>query len=48
MALAAVAELAFQAVTYERLQAAQEDASRWELEGVVARCLRRLAEVDAG
>jgi len=48
MALATVAELAFQAVTYERLQAAQEDASRWDLEGVVARCLRRLAEADAG
>jgi aminoglycoside phosphotransferase (APT) family kinase protein len=47
MALAAVAERAFQAVTYERLQAAQEDASRWQLEGVVARCLRRLAEPDA-
>ena len=48
MALAAVAEHAFQAVTYERLQAAQEDASRWEFEGVVARCLRGLAEADAG
>jgi len=48
MALATVAELAFQAVTYERLQAAQEDAARWQLEGVVARCLRRLAQTDAG
>ena len=48
MSLASVAERAFQAVTYERLQAAQEDASRWAMEGVVARCLRRLAEVESG
>ena len=48
MSLASVAERAFQAVTYERLQAAQEDASRWVLEGVVARCLRRLVEADSG
>jgi aminoglycoside phosphotransferase (APT) family kinase protein len=37
-------ERAHQAVTYERLQASLEEASRWEMEGVVARCLRRLLE----
>ncbi len=47
LSLASVADRAFQAVTYERLQAAQEDASRWEMEGVVARCLRRLVEADS-
>ncbi len=41
---ARVLERAFQAITYERIQAALEEASRWEFAGVVAHCLRRLVE----
>ena len=48
MGLADVAEKVFQAVTYERLQAAQEDAAVWMMEGVVARCLVQLTEAVAG
>ena len=48
MDLADVAEKVFQAVTYERLQAAQEDAAVWMMEGVVARCLTQLTEAVAG
>ena len=47
MDLADVAEKVFQAVTYERLQAAQEDAAVWMMEGVVARCLEQLTEAVA-
>jgi hypothetical protein len=46
--LADVAEKVFQAVTYERLQAAQEDAAVWMMEGVIARCLRDLPDAVAG
>jgi aminoglycoside phosphotransferase (APT) family kinase protein len=34
----------FQAVTFEQIQRAAEDASRWEMGGVVARILRRLPD----
>ena len=46
--LATVAEKVFQAVTYDRLQAAQEDAAVWLMQGVVARCLQQLTEAVAG
>jgi aminoglycoside phosphotransferase (APT) family kinase protein len=39
-----VVERAYQALTYERIQASLEDASRWEFEGVVTDYLRRLVE----
>lgn len=45
--LATVAEKVFQAVTYDRLQAAQEDAAVWSMQGVVARCLHQLTEALA-
>jgi aminoglycoside phosphotransferase (APT) family kinase protein len=35
----------YQAISYEGIYRAQEDASRWELEGVVERFLRRLPEL---
>ncbi len=41
--LAPFANRVFQAVTYEAIYRAQEDASRWEMAGVVARTLDELA-----
>lgn len=38
----------YQMVTFELIQRAQEDASAWELHGVVARWLRTLPELVAG
>ncbi|MFC0680803.1 phosphotransferase family protein [Lysobacter korlensis] len=38
----------YQAISYEGISRAQEDASRWELEGVVERFLRRLPELVDG
>jgi hypothetical protein len=38
----------YQAISYEAIYRAQEDASRWELEGVVERFLRRLPELVDG
>jgi hypothetical protein len=34
----------FQLVTFEQIYRAQEDASYWEMRGVVARTLRQLPE----
>jgi hypothetical protein len=42
--LAAHVNLAFQLVSYEQIYRAQEDASYWEMRGVVARILRSLPE----
>ena len=43
--LAPFANRVFQAVTYEAIYRAQEDASRWEMAGVVARTLEELADL---
>jgi aminoglycoside phosphotransferase (APT) family kinase protein len=40
--LAAHVEVAFQVVSYEQIYRYQEDASYWEMSGVVARILRKL------
>ena len=40
--LAAHVEVAFQVVSYEQIYRDQEDASYWEMSGVVARFLRKL------
>ncbi|GAA1435778.1 hypothetical protein GCM10009616_33800 [Microlunatus lacustris] len=42
LALAPAAHLAYQAVSYDGLGRAQEDASRWQLGGLTTRLLRRL------
>lgn len=43
--LAPFANRVFQAVTYEAIYRAQEDASRWEMAGVVARTLEELTDL---
>jgi aminoglycoside phosphotransferase (APT) family kinase protein len=45
LALAAPVNDLYQAISYEGIYRNQEDASRWELEGVVERFLRRLPEL---
>ena len=42
--LAEHANTIYQMVTFEQIQRAQEDASRWDMHGVVARMLRRLPD----
>ncbi len=42
MALAVPANTIYQMVTFEQIQRMQEDASSWEMSGVVARMLRNL------
>jgi hypothetical protein len=48
LALARPVNTIYQMVTFELIQRAQEDASSWELHGVVARWLRTLPELVAG
>ncbi len=48
LALARPVNTIYQMVTFELIQRAQEDASRWELHGVVARWLRSLPDLVAG
>jgi len=44
LALAPYANAVYQAISYEQIYATQEDASYWEMRGVVARFLRTLPE----
>ncbi len=44
MRLAPLANQIYQAISYEGIYRAQEDRTRWEIGGVVARTLRSLAE----
>ena len=48
LALARPVNTIYQMVTFELIQRAQEDASGWELHGVVARWLRELPDLVAG
>jgi aminoglycoside phosphotransferase (APT) family kinase protein len=43
MRLAKLADRIFEAISYEGIQRHQEDASRWEMNGITARILRELA-----
>jgi hypothetical protein len=47
--LARFGDRVFQAISYEAIYRAQEDASRWEMSGIVAGTLRQLGrEFAAG